>query len=142
MPNSMENHNPKVRRRNVNEEITLLSTGSSQVCDESKESCLTSNGHVPRVPLICDPESEVLDVNGDLVNEEDLSFEDLGEAPMDRERTKLGVIERSFERKDVTVSELRLLGCSEEGLVNGKLDTIFLFCFYIVEMYLYAGMGQ
>jgi len=62
--------------------------------------------------------------NGMLINEDDRESPNepvTMELFTKRERMKIGVIRGSVINPDLTLGELRLLGCSSEGFVNGTL---------------------
>lgn len=129
----MENYNHnKIRRRNVPESMGLESK-----IDDLAAIDVTSD----RVPVVILPDStkawydgtaprisDFADVaadkqrNGVLTYEEDRGNDySTTDILTSRERMKMSVIRGSIVNPDLTLGELRLLGCSSEGFVNGTL---------------------
>jgi len=129
---STENHNHnKIRKRNVPESVSSVNLSTKT------DSWTTTDLH-DRVPLVILSDStkawhdgvtpqisDLTDVattgkqwNGVLTHEDDHGVTDILTS---RERMKISVIRGSIANPDLTLGELRLLGCSSEGFVNGTL---------------------
>ena len=128
MLNTVDKHNLKVRKRNVNSEEILDSVTNLE--EEKEEVENWGNGEIPRVPVIQGSETQVRGVNGPVMKcdgednnkgDQMLCGDDFGdwETLVDCERTKMFTIRKSLGC-DLTMAELKKLGCSSLGLVNGK----------------------
>lgn len=122
----MEKHNLKIRRRNVIVESKEAKTSNSKngihLAKLSDSTRAWYDNVIPRIPEIADisPSGKQ---NGVLNHEDDSSsveqnFPDT-ETLTNRERMKISVIRASIVNPNLTLGELKLLGCSSEGLVNG-----------------------
>lgn len=130
-----EEHNLKVRRRNVIERVNLDQTvdkiADSERCVPlvrmSDSTRAWYDNVIPRIPDFADFSSSGKQ-NGVFSCKDDsgLSEGDFGDIdPLtDRERIKIKVIRGSIVNPDLTLGELRLLGCSSEGLVNDDIRRI------------------
>ncbi|EZA48687.1 hypothetical protein DMN91_001845 [Ooceraea biroi] len=139
---STENHNHnKVRRRNVSESVSPAiredDSPSIDPCDRRVPLVIlpdsTKAWHddvTPRIPDI--PVATVVSGkqrNGVLIREDDresANGNDPGstEPLSNRERMKISVIRGSIANPDLTLGELRLLGCSSEGFVNDDIRRV------------------
>lgn len=138
MANSLEKHNLKVRRRNVVETVNVASKDDKDSDSEcnvplvriSDSTRAWYDNVIPRIPDIVDFSSSGKQ-NGVLnhVDESSLLKSDFGdtETLTNRERMKISVIRGTVVNPDLTLGELRLLGCSSEGLVNG---TLLIYLYY------------
>lgn len=128
----IENHNSnKIRRRNVPIELANYAIKEDNLCDRVPLVILPDstkawyNGSAPRIPDVTDAATSGKQQNGVVLTHED-DRESNGNASMDpvinRERMKISVIRGSIANPDLTLGELRLLGCSSEGFVNGTLS--------------------
>lgn len=137
-PTTAENHNRnKIHRRNV----TVTESTSFTVDDKDS----ATEGSCDRVPLVILPDTMRAWHDGDappripdaditaskkqngvlsLDDETDAKSNDVigtsADSLVSREKTKIGVIRGSVANPDLTLRELRLLGCSSEGFVNGS----------------------
>ncbi|XP_076630417.1 TBC1 domain family member 20-like isoform X1 [Colletes latitarsis] len=124
---SIEKHNLKVRRRNVNETVKVDRDSDSEsdvpLVKMSNSTRAWYDNVIPRIPDIAD-----LSSSGVLNSEDDNSLLegdfDSTETLMDRERMKISVIRGSVDNPNLTLGELRLLGCSSEGLVNDDIRRV------------------
>jgi len=131
---STENHNHnKVRRRNVSESVNSVIREADipliDSCDRVPLVILpdsTKAWHddvIPRIPDI--PMSTVSNKqqNGMLIEDDRESSNEpvATELFTNREKMKISVIRGSIVNPGLTLGELRLLGCSSEGFVNGTL---------------------
>lgn len=132
-PTENHNHN-KIRRRNV-PESTAKTDGSAMTIDMGRDRVplvilpdstrAWYGGVAPRIPDVADMAAAGKQRNGVLTSRED----DHGGATTDgaftsRERMKMSVIRGSVANLNLTLGELRLLGCSSEGFVNGTLPQV------------------
>lgn len=127
-----ENHNHnKVRRRNVPESTSLAAKTNDTTSDRVPLVILPDStkawhgGVAPRIPDLADVAAADKQRNGVLAREDNRGSVDYGATTADtltnRERMKMSVIRGSIANLDLTLGELRLLGCSSEGFVNGTL---------------------
>jgi len=125
-----ENHNHnKVRRRNVPESASLAAkTDGWAITDAHDHVPLVilpdstrawHGGVAPQIPDLADVAAASKQRNGVLTHEDD---RDATDALTSREKMKMSVIRGSIANPDLTLGELRLLGCSSEGFVNGTLS--------------------
>lgn len=125
-----ENHNHnKIRRRNVPESAKGDNVIDS--CDRVPLVILPDstkawyNSVAPQIPNDIVVATSNKQQNGVLTHEDDLrdSNDDSGATDVitSREKMKISVIRGSIAKPDLTLGELRLLGCSSEGFVNGTL---------------------
>lgn len=125
-PTENHNHN-KVRRRNVPESAAKADdTGLDRVPlitlpDSTKA---WHGGVVPRIPDLADVAAAGKQRNGVLTSREDDHDSATTEAFTSREKMKMSVIRGSIINPDLTLGELRLLGCSSEGFVNGTFTQV------------------
>lgn len=126
----IENHNLKLRRRNVIETINLVSK-EEETSDSKNNIPLVRMSDstkawyddiIPRIPDIANFSSSGKQ-NGVLNHEDDNSsleynFDDT-DILTNTERIKISVIRGSIVNPNLTLGELKLLGCSSEGLVHG-----------------------
>ncbi|XP_076221122.1 TBC1 domain family member 20 isoform X3 [Nomia melanderi] len=135
VPVSIEKHNLKVRRRNVIETMNFAQTEDKNSDSEDRVPLVrmpdsTRAWHdnvIPHIPDIADfslPGKQ----NGVLNCKDDSSLleDDFGDTDTlsHRERMKVSVIRGSVVNPNLTLGELRLLGCSSEGLVNDDIRRI------------------
>ncbi|XP_029681041.1 TBC1 domain family member 20 isoform X2 [Formica exsecta] len=129
-----ENHNSnKIRRRNVPVELASFAIKEDNLCDRVPLVILPDStkawydGTAPRIPDVTDTATSGKQQNGVVLTHED-DRELNGSASMDplinRERMKMSVIHGSIANPDLTLGELRLLGCSSEGFVNDDIRRI------------------
>jgi len=131
---STENHNHnKVRRRNVSESVnSVIREGnipSIDLCDRVPLVTLPDSMKAwhdditPRIPDIPMAIMSNKQQNGMLIEDDrEPSNEPVTtELFTNRERMKISVIRGSIINPGLTLGELRLLGCSSEGFVNGTL---------------------
>lgn len=133
---STENHNHnKIRRRNVSESVNSAikendSPSAIDSCDRVPlvilpDSTKAWHDHVtPRIPDIPVPVTvSSKQQNGVLLHEDDRESSNepgtVTEPLTNREKMKISVIRGSIANPDLILGELRLLGCSSEGFVNG-----------------------
>lgn len=147
MPNSMDtNHNPKARRRNVKEEskpkVDFQQLGNENKSNFEDTNGGFSNGRVPRVPSLTDSDSSTQEIDDNSFNQQDklLDQHSLNNETSDYEATnKILAIHKALENEP-SRSELKLLGCGELGLVNGKLLINLFFCVNpLIEDRVYIG---
>ncbi|XP_050448544.1 TBC1 domain family member 20 isoform X1 [Cataglyphis hispanica] len=130
----IENHNSnKIRRRNVPVELANYGIKEDNLYDRVPLVILPDstkawyNGTAPRIPDVTDAATSGKQQNGVVLSHED-DHESNGNASMDplinRERTKISVIRGSIANPDLTLGELRLLGCSSEGFVNDDIRRV------------------
>ncbi|XP_043288689.1 TBC1 domain family member 20 [Venturia canescens] len=125
MPNSMDNnHNPKARRRNVNEELKPTAD-CQQPSNENKSGSEVSsggisNGRVPRIPSLVDLDFSTKETEDNLFSEADqlLSDHALTEETPDYEAIDKMVAIKKVLQEEPLLNELRLLSCGKRGLVN------------------------
>lgn len=128
----MEKHNLKVRRRNVIEPVNF-SSKEEQNLDSERDVPLVRmsdstkawyDNVIPQIPDIADFSLSGKQ-NGVLNREDDSNLleHDFGdtETLTSRERMKISVIRGSVTNPNLTLGELKLLGCSSEGFVHGIL---------------------
>lgn len=131
----VDRNNLKVRRRNV-AETTNLPTKDDKNSDFKDRVPLVQlsdstrawyDDVIPRIPNTADfgspgKQNGVLNYEGD----SNVSDDRVGGTEMhsNRERMKISVIRGSIVNPDLTLGELRLLGCSSEGLVNDDIRRI------------------
>jgi len=127
---SSENHNlDKIRRRNVPESAKKDSANDSGnriplvILPDSTKAWYDSV--TPQISIDVDPSNKRQ--NGVMIrDEDDRDSNDNDSGAMDlftsREKMKISVIRGSIAKPDLTLGELRLLGCSSEGFVNGTLS--------------------
>lgn len=126
----IEKDNLKVRRRNVIETINFVSKEENTSVSESNVPLIRMsdstkawyNDIIPEIPDIAEFSLSGKQ-NGALNHKDDNSslernFGDT-EPLTNRERMKISVIRGSVVNPNLTLGELKLLGCSSEGLVNG-----------------------
>lgn len=129
---SSDAHNLTIRRRNVIESVNT--TANNNMIDSYdrvplitlRESTKAwSDGIIPRIPDFTDMTSSVRQ-NGTLIRQDDHDSNTNDLRIMDpiknRIKMKISVIRGSIVNPDFTLGELRLLGCSSEGFVNGTLQ--------------------
>ncbi|PBC33455.1 TBC1 domain family member 20 isoform X1 [Apis cerana] len=131
----IENHNLKLRRRNVIETINLVSN-EEETSDSKNNIPLVRMSDstkawyddiIPRIPDIANFSSSGKQ-NGVLNHEDDNSsleynFDDT-DILTNTERIKISVIRGSIVNPNLTLGELKLLGCSSEGLVHDEIRRI------------------
>lgn len=133
MSDPIEKPNLKVRRRNVIETVNFVSkeetsdTKSNVPLVRMSDSTKAWYDNImPQIPDIADFSLSGKQ-NGALNHEDDNSLleHNFGDTePLtNRERMKISVIRGSVANPNLTLGELKLLGCSSEGLVNGILLT-------------------
>ncbi|XP_054005693.1 TBC1 domain family member 20 isoform X1 [Hylaeus anthracinus] len=128
---SIEKHNLKVKRRNVNETVNDDKDSDFEsnvpLLRTSDSSRAWHDNNIPRIPDIADFSSSGKQ-NGVLNSDNDSSLleGDFGstETLTSRERMKISVIRGSIVKPNLTLGELRLLGCSSEGLVNDEIRRV------------------
>ncbi|KAL6266779.1 hypothetical protein P5V15_003613 [Pogonomyrmex californicus] len=125
-PTENYNHN-KIRRRNVSE-ATANADGDDRVPLVSLPNSTKAwhNGVTPRIPEVtADASAMSKQQNGVLTCEEDResSDNDTTDVPMNSEM-KLSIIRGSIANPNLTLGELRLLGCSSEGFVNDDVRRV------------------
>ncbi|XP_011874846.1 PREDICTED: TBC1 domain family member 20 [Vollenhovia emeryi] len=129
-PTENHNHN-RVRRRNVPEQSASL--GADATSDRVPLVALPDltkawyDGVAPRIPdhvgADVDAAAGKRQRNGVLAREDDRGG--ATDAPASaREKMKLSVIRGSIANPDLTLGELRLLGCSSEGFVNDDVRRV------------------
>lgn len=128
MSTPIENHNRnKIRRRNVASESAIK---EDNLCDRVPLVILPDStkawydGIAPRIPDVTDAATSGKQRNGVvLAHEEDRESDDNTSTDplVNRERIKMNDIRGTIANPDLTLGELRLLGCSSEGFVNGTL---------------------
>ncbi|XP_017764667.1 PREDICTED: TBC1 domain family member 20 isoform X2 [Eufriesea mexicana] len=109
---STEKHNLKVRRRNVTETANFIS---------KEEEALDSKSDIPLVKM---SDSTKAWYNNVIPRIPDIVDFSLSETLTNRERMKISVIRESVNNPNLTFGELKLLGCSSEGLVNDDIRRI------------------
>jgi len=124
----IEKHNRnKIRRRNVANESAIK---EDNLCDRVPLVILPDStkawydGAAPRIPDVIDAATSGKQQNGVvLTHEDDRESDDNTSTDLltNRERMKMNVIRGTIANPDLTLGELRLLGCSSEGFVNGTL---------------------
>ncbi|CAK9805556.1 TBC1 domain family member 20 [Anthophora quadrimaculata] len=132
----IEKHNLKARRRNVIKTVNFVSEEDENSDSESgiplvKMSDSTKAWYdnvIPRIPDIADFSSSgkqngVLNRNEDGSSTLEHNFGDT-ETLTNRERMKISVIRGSVVNPNLTLGELKLLGCSSEGLVNDGIRSV------------------
>ncbi|XP_033354646.1 TBC1 domain family member 20 isoform X1 [Bombus vosnesenskii] len=131
MSDPIEKPNLKVRRRNVIETVNFVSKEETsdtksdvplvRMSDSTKAWC---DNITPQIPDIADFSLSGKQ-NGALNHEDDNSLleHNFGDTePLtNRERMKISVIRGSVANPNLTLGELKLLGCSSEGLVNDDI---------------------
>ncbi|XP_012245079.1 TBC1 domain family member 20 isoform X1 [Bombus impatiens] len=131
MSDPIEKPNLKVRRRNVIETVNFVSKEETsdtksdvplvRMSDSTKAWC---DNIMPQIPDIADFSLSGKQ-NGALNHEDDNSLleHNFGDTePLtNRERMKISVIRGSVANPNLTLGELKLLGCSSEGLVNDDI---------------------
>lgn len=151
-PAMAENHNHnRVRKRNLaSKEATEDATTESSLCDRVPLVILSDSarawydGAVPRIPDAVaankqngmtpsrgDENDSNEDDDDDDNNDDDNKDKDKDDGGgggndgfIGREKLKISVIRGSVANPDLTLGELRLLGCSSEGFVNGTFSTV------------------
>ncbi|KYN01491.1 PREDICTED: TBC1 domain family member 20 [Cyphomyrmex costatus] len=132
---SIENHNHnKVRRRNVPESVSSASLSTKTdgwVTIDSHDrvplvnlSDSTKAWHdsvTPQIPDLADVAAAGKQRNGVLTCEDDHGVTDILTS---RDKMKMSVIRGSIANPDLTLGELRLLGCSSEGFVNDDVRRV------------------
>ncbi|XP_071575041.1 TBC1 domain family member 20 [Temnothorax nylanderi] len=126
-PTENHNHN-KLRRRNVPESSAKTTDGSATsdrvplvILPDSTRAW--HGGAVPRIPDPADVAATAgKQRNGVLAHEDDRGA--TTDALTSRERMKMSVIRGSVANPDLTLGELRLLGCSSEGFVNDDVRRV------------------
>lgn len=120
---SIEKHNLKVRRRNLIETVKENEFSNSEnnvpLVRMSDSTRAWHDNVIPRIPDIADfsssgKQSGVLDDSSLLERDFDST-----ETLTNREQMKINIIRGSIVNPNLTLGELRLLGCSSEGFVNG-----------------------
>lgn len=130
-PTENHNHN-KVRRRNVPESAILATKPDDSAMTRDRVPLVIlpdsakawHDGAAPRIPDLADVAVAAGKQRNGVLTREDERGSDYGattDALMSRERMKMSVIRGSIANPDLTLGELRLLGCSSEGFVNGTL---------------------
>lgn len=121
----IENHNRnKIRRRNVASESAIKEDNLWDrvplvILPDSTKAWY--DGIAPRIP---DAATSGKQQNGVVLTHEDdrESDDNTSTDPLiNRERMKMSVIRGTIANPDLTLGELKLLGCSSEGFVNGTL---------------------
>ncbi|XP_003708027.1 TBC1 domain family member 20 isoform X2 [Megachile rotundata] len=107
-----EEHNLKVRRRNVTEAVNLLS-------EEDKTSNFEHN-----VPLVRISDSTKAWYDNIIPQIPDIADCNLSETLTNRDRMKISVIRGSVANPNLTLGELKLLGCSSEGFVHDDIRRV------------------
>ncbi|XP_076244708.1 TBC1 domain family member 20 isoform X1 [Calliopsis andreniformis] len=132
---SLEKHNLKARRRNVIETVNVPSKDNKDSNSEcnvplvrmSDSTRAWYDNVIPRIPDIADVSLSGKQ-NGVLNHDDDSSLLecDFGdtETLTNRERMKISVIRGTVVNPDLTLGELRLLGCSSDGLVNDEIRRV------------------
>lgn len=129
-PTPTENHNHnRLRKRNVADSGNVASSGDSAKSDRVPLVILPDStkawhdGDAPRIPDVIATNVAISGKlqNGVLIHEDDNDDSDTTDLLIDREKMKINVIRGSVANPDLTLGELRLLGCSSEGFVNGTL---------------------
>ncbi|XP_017889180.1 TBC1 domain family member 20 [Ceratina calcarata] len=132
---STEDHNLKVRRRNVIETVNS-SSKKGETSDSDSDVPLVRmsdsvkawyDNVIPRIPDLADISSSGKQ-NGMLNRDDndsslDPNFGD-AEALSNREKMKINIIRGSVVNPNLTLGELKLLGCSSEGLVNDDIRRV------------------
>lgn len=130
-PTEYHNHN-KIRRRNVPESASLATKTDDSVTTRDRVPLVIladsakawHDGATPRIPDLADVALAAGKQQNGVLTREDEHGSDYGattDALTSRERMKMSVIRGSIANPDFTLGELRLLGCSSEGFVNGTL---------------------
>ncbi|KOX76217.1 TBC1 domain family member 20 [Melipona quadrifasciata] len=112
MSTPIEKDNLKVRRRNVIETINFAS---------KEENTSDSESNVPLVRMSDSTKAWYDDIIPEIP---DIVEYSLSEPLTNRERMKISVIRGSVVNPNLTLGELKLLGCSSEGLVNDDIRRI------------------
>ena len=131
----MEKHNLKVRRRNVIEPVNFSSKEEQNLESErdvplvrmSDSTKAWYDNVIPQIPDIADFSLSGKQ-NGVLNREDDSNLleHDFGdtETLTSRERMKISVIRGSVANPNLTLGELKLLGCSSEGFVHDDIRRV------------------
>ncbi|GAB1864422.1 TBC1 domain family member 20 [Camponotus japonicus] len=127
----IEKHNRnKIRRRNVANESAIK---EDNLCDRVPLVILPDStkawydGAAPRIPDVIDAATSGKQQNGVvLTHEDDRESDDNTSTDLltNRERMKMNVIRGTIANPDLTLGELRLLGCSSEGFVNDDIRRV------------------
>lgn len=127
-PTEYHNRN-KIRRRNMPNELSFA-LKEDNLCDRVPLVILPDStkawydGTVPRIPDVNDAASK--QQNGVVLTHEDdyeshsISLDSL----TSHEKLKISVIRGSIANPELTLGELRLLGCSNEGFVNDDIRRV------------------
>ncbi|KMQ88863.1 tbc1 domain family member 20-like protein [Lasius niger] len=128
----IENRNRnKIRRRNLPSESArkgdnLFDRVPLVILPDSAK--VWYDGAPERIPDVIDAATSSKQQNGVVLTHEDENCESNGNASMEplnnRERMKMGVIRGSIANPELTLGELRLLGCSSEGFVNDDIRRV------------------
>lgn len=123
-----EKHNLKVRRRNVVDTVNFTPKQDKGPDSESDVPLLRMSDSatawhdeiIPRIPDLArwsakEKGALIRDDNSSLLEDDSGG----GETLTNREQIKISIIRGCIVNPDLTLGELRLLGCSSEGLVNG-----------------------
>ncbi|XP_076750905.1 TBC1 domain family member 20 [Xylocopa sonorina] len=117
----IEKHNLKVRRRNVTEETVKSSDSKSEIplVRMSDSTKAWYDNVIPRIPDIAEFSLSEKQ-NGTFDHPDDENSSSLS----NRERIKISVIRGSVANPNLSLGELKLLGCSSEGLVNDDIRRV------------------
>ena len=130
-----EKHNLKVRRRNVVDTVNFTPKRDKGSDSESHVPLIRVSDSarawreeiMPRIPDLSDSGWSVKERGALIRDDNSSSLEDDsggGETLTNRERIKISVIRDCIVNPDLTLGELRLLGCSSEGLVNDDIRRV------------------
>ncbi|KOC68057.1 TBC1 domain family member 20 [Habropoda laboriosa] len=108
----IEKHNLKVRRRNVSETVNFVS-------EEDKISDSES-----AIPIVRMSDSTKAWYDNDIPRIPDIADFSSSETLTNKERMKISVIRGSVVNPNLTLGELKLLGCSSEGLVHDDIRSV------------------
>lgn len=127
----IENHgNLKSRRRNN----VVETLASYDKIDEDNKATVTlpdimkvwQNGVLPRIPGQENEASPSKVTSYSYPDERASKSSDSDEVYNNREKMKIGVIKGTMSKKDFTFGQLRLLGCTSEGFVTGKVKLLIV----------------